>query len=99
MPTRPEASIVSMALAGRGRGEEAARMRGRALAWLRADLARGAALELIALQTALARWKLESDLAGARDAGALAALLADERAAWERLWADVAAIMAKGDAK
>jgi tetratricopeptide (TPR) repeat protein/predicted Ser/Thr protein kinase len=92
-------AACSAALAGRGRGEEAARMRGLALAWLRADLARGAALELIALQTALARWKFEADLAGVREAARLAALPAAERAAWERLWADVAAVLAKRDAK
>jgi serine/threonine-protein kinase len=92
-------AACSAALAGRSRGEEAARMRGQALAWLRADLARGATLEPIVLQMALARWKIESGLAGVRDAAGLAALPAAERAAWEKLWAEVGAALSKGDAK
>jgi hypothetical protein len=49
----------------------------------------------------LRHWQQDGDLAGLRDAAALAKLPAEERAACERLWADVAALLkkAEGEAK
>jgi hypothetical protein len=72
------------------------------LEWLRADLARKAR-ELEAgnppdrarLQEGLRGWQTSPDLAGVRDADALAALPAAERAEWRQLWADVAATQVK----
>jgi hypothetical protein len=85
-------------LAGRGSGEMAANLRRQALEWLRAQLARqaralegGTPQDRARLQEVLRGWQAIPDLAGVRDAGALAALPADERAEWEKLWADVAA--------
>jgi tetratricopeptide (TPR) repeat protein len=91
------------ALGGRGEGEEAARLRRQALGWLRADLARlarelegGTPQGRAAVQAALRHWQTDHALAGVRDAGPLAALPPAERAAWQQLWADVAATQALG---
>ena len=40
-------------------------------------------------------WQKDPDLAGIRDQEALAKLPPEERAAYERLWADVAALLKK----
>jgi hypothetical protein len=48
-----------------------------------------------AVQQALRHWQEDSDLAGIRDAAALAKLPAEERTACEKLWADVAALLQK----
>jgi serine/threonine protein kinase len=99
------------ALAGSGQGEEAsrlgpaerARLRRQALEWLRADLAawdehlkgrpgQGPSPEA---QKAFRIWQTASALAVVRDAEPLAALPADERAGWQRFWADVAQRLAK----
>ena len=47
------------------------------------------------VQEALRTWQTTPDLAGVRDAGALAALPAAERAGWEKLWADVTSTRAR----
>jgi hypothetical protein len=47
------------------------------------------------LEAALRIWQTTPDLAGVRDAGPLAALPSADRAAWQKLWADVAATLAK----
>src|SRR5262249_6472156 len=90
------------------RGEDAAklddkdkaRLRNQALDWLRADLAlrarqlgSGRPADRTAAQKALRHWQKDSDLAGIRDAAALAKLPAEERVAYERLWADVAELL------
>jgi tetratricopeptide (TPR) repeat protein len=73
-----------------------------ALEWLRADLAgrtrqleRGTPQDRVEVQIALHVWRSDRGLAGVRDAGRLAALPSEERAAWQQLWADVAALAAK----
>jgi hypothetical protein len=43
-------------------------------------------------------WRSEPALAGVRGAGRLAALPPAERAAWQQLWAEVAALAAKARA-
>ena len=48
-----------------------------------------------AVQRALPVWRSDPALAGVREAGPLAALPPAERAAWQQLWADVAAPAAK----
>jgi hypothetical protein len=50
-----------------------------------------------AAQRTLKHWQKDTDLAGLRDATALAMLPTDERAACERLWADVAALLKKAE--
>jgi serine/threonine-protein kinase len=105
-------AACAAALAGAGQGEDAAklddqeraRLRKQALDWLRADLAlrtkqleSGQPADLAAAQKALQYWQQHSDLAGIRDPAALAKLSADGRAACEKLWADVAALLKKAE--
>jgi tetratricopeptide (TPR) repeat protein len=100
------------ALAAAGQGEDAAqlddkekaRLRQQALDWLRADLALRTKQmrnwwpgEAAQARTALVHWQKDSDLAGLRDAAALAKLPAEERAACEKLWADVAALLKQAE--
>jgi hypothetical protein len=101
------------ALAGCGQGKDAAtidaqertRLRQRALAWLRANLVRYAQLvekrEVQAggmVRLRLRHWQHDADLAGVRDAAALAKLPDAERAEWQKLWADVDALLKKSGA-
>jgi hypothetical protein len=78
--------------------KEKARLRGQALAWLRADLvlwskqlSSGKAADRVAVQAKMQHWQKDEDLAGVRGKEALAALPEAERQAWEKLWAEVAA--------
>src|SRR5262249_62175720 len=88
------------ARAGRGRGGDAgsldaaerARLRLRALGWLRADLAAngkrletGGAEGRAAVRARLRQWQREPDLAGVRDGG-IAPLPPGERGAWSAFW-------------
>jgi tetratricopeptide (TPR) repeat protein len=101
-------AACSAALAAAGQGEDAARLddkqkarlRTQALDSLRADLAlrrqqleSGQPAGRAAVQRALRHRQKDSDLAGIRDKVALAKLPAEERAAWEKMWADVAALL------
>jgi hypothetical protein len=103
------------ALAGCGEGQEAAKLdnkersrwRQQALAWLQADLNMWSKqLESKAPQAPMRvrgkmlRWQQDRDLAGVRDAAALAKLPETERAAWSKLWAGVAEMLKRaGGAK
>jgi tetratricopeptide (TPR) repeat protein len=76
--------------------EAKAKLRERARRWLTAELATWTRLlesakgqERDAATQALAHWKRDPDLAGVRDAEALAKLPESERKAWQALWADV----------
>jgi tetratricopeptide (TPR) repeat protein len=104
----------SAALAAAGQGADAAklddtekaRLRKQALDWLRADLAlrtehleSGPPADRTAAQQALQHWQQDGDLAGLRDPDALGKLPAAERAAWEKLWADLAALVKKAGEK
>jgi eukaryotic-like serine/threonine-protein kinase len=93
-------AACAAALAGCGRGkddpppDESARaeLRGRALDWLRADLAlhrKQLDTAAAAARRALEHWRTDPDLAGVRDADALAALPAAERDDWRALWVEV----------
>jgi tetratricopeptide (TPR) repeat protein len=81
------------------------RLRRQALQWLRADLALYAkqmehsepAVKQ-AVRERLAHWQQDTDLASVRDRAALENLPEDERRPWRRLWADVAALLAKAGA-
>jgi tetratricopeptide (TPR) repeat protein len=97
-------AACAAALAGTGQGkdnpmpDDAARskLRSQALGWLQAELAAWAKLlesgpaqaRSVITQT-LQHWKQDSDLAGVRDADALARLPERERKEWLSLWADV----------
>jgi eukaryotic-like serine/threonine-protein kinase len=101
------------ALAAAGQGEDAAklgdaestRLRQQALDWLRADLAlytnqleSGKPADRAEAQRHLRHWQKDTDLAGIRDAAALAKLPADEQKACTQLWADVAALLKNANA-
>jgi serine/threonine-protein kinase len=98
------------ALAGCGEGKDGVgqgpmqrlRWRRQALTWLHADLrawqrllAREPVTARSAVAQTMARWLADTDFNGVRGADALARLPAEERAAWARLWADVADLLAR----
>jgi serine/threonine-protein kinase len=100
----------SAALAGTGQGErepplderEKAQWRKRAVEWLAADLARradqaraGTPAARAEVAQKLLHWKSDPDLAGIRDATAIAALPADQQAACRALWSEVDALLAR----
>jgi serine/threonine-protein kinase len=101
------------ALAAVGKGEDAkledrerARLRKLVLDWLRADLAlwaiqlqTGNPVGRTAVRQALLRWQRASDLAGLREALALAKLVAEEQEAFAQLWSAVAALLKKAEGK
>ena len=79
---------------------ERTRLRQQALDWLRADLTlrtkqldSGTPADRTAALWAVGNWQQDADLAGIRDAAALAKLPADEQKASTQLWADVAALL------
>jgi hypothetical protein len=99
-------------LAAAGQGNDAGKLdaRGRsalcqqALDWLRADfeawgkrLAGAMPSQRQAILQTLRPWQEDADLAGVSDDKALAALPAAERAAWKKLWADVADLARKAE--
>jgi tetratricopeptide (TPR) repeat protein len=100
------------ALAGRGRGQDAgglgvqkrAEWRKQARDWLRADLTWWTeALPTNprlgpSIQKQLRHWQTDADLAGVRDAEALASLPEAERAAWGELWGQVEALRRRAGA-
>jgi Flp pilus assembly protein TadD len=99
------------ALAGCGKGKdrpppaesERAALREQALEWLKADLAawselvaRGESAARSRARNMLQHWEHDGDLAGVRDASALAAALPGaEQARWRNLWADVDKLLAE----
>jgi WD40 repeat protein len=106
------ACAASLAAAGKGvdaaqfDDKERAHLRKQALDWLRVDLAlwteqleSGPPAARAAVQKTLKHWQQDPDLAGVRDAAALAKLPANERAAFTALWADVAALVKKAEEK
>ena len=102
-------AACAAARAGCGKGtdtpkdeEEQARLRQQALGWLRADLSasgRLAPTNPAAVRQRLQHWQQDADLAGVRDQDALAKLPADERTAWQKLWAEVEALRQRAQAK
>ena len=98
------------ALAGIGQGkddpppDDAARatLRSRAIEWLKAELDflsksldKKPAPGRPSIARILEYWKVDPDLAGVRDADALAKLPDKEQQAWQSLWADVEALLEK----
>ncbi|MFO0842677.1 MAG: tetratricopeptide repeat protein [Gemmataceae bacterium] len=104
------AAACAAALAGCGRGEDArdldpkdrARLRERALGWLRADLDFVRWVQGFepgkadpATGEKMRDWQRDSDFAGVRAKAALAGLPQAERQRWQKLWADVADTQAR----
>ncbi len=102
------ARCAALAAAGKGvdatrlDDKEQARLRQRALGWLRADLGFWSGLAgkddpraRQAVRQTLGHWQQDADLAGVRDKEALAKLPEAERKEWQKLWADVAALLEK----
>jgi eukaryotic-like serine/threonine-protein kinase len=103
-------AACAAALAGCGQGvdadkldaKERLRLRQQALDWLRADLAAWDAqlskqpdnVRPLLVKT-MQRWQADTDFAGVRGPDALAKLPEAERQAWQQLWADVAATLAR----
>jgi tetratricopeptide (TPR) repeat protein len=100
---RSNATVAAVQAAfGAGKAEarpsekDRAELRRQALSWLRADLGAWAKLAQsdqsarTNLQVALRHWQQVPALANVRDKEALAKLPETERAAWQKLWADVA---------
>jgi serine/threonine protein kinase/Flp pilus assembly protein TadD len=96
-------AACAAALAGCGQGQDAdklddaerAKLRRQTLDWLTADLAAWAKMADKAetrpkVQKSMQHWQQDPDLAGVRDAAALAKLPEAERAAWQKLWAGAA---------
>jgi hypothetical protein len=102
------ACAAALAAAGQGRDApkpddmERARLRRQALGWLQADLAlggkeaeKGTPQARAEVQKMLRHWQKDPDLAGVRQADALAKLPQAERAEWQKLWGEVAALLEK----
>jgi Tfp pilus assembly protein PilF len=96
------ASCGAGADAGKLDEPEKARWRKQALDWLRADLSLWAKqldstrpADRTTAQRTLRWWQNDKDLAGVREPAALAKLPESERQLWQKLWADVAALLAK----
>jgi eukaryotic-like serine/threonine-protein kinase len=98
------------ALAAAGQGEDARLLpdklchglRQQALAWLQADLSSYTKLAAGAdprvrdtIRRLLEHWQTDADLVSVREREALAELPEVERVAWDKLWTDVAALLAK----
>jgi hypothetical protein len=76
----------------------AAKLRGQALDWLKAELTVWHKEQTRpAIVKTLRQWQQESDLAGIRDQAALAKLPAAEQKALTQLWADAAALLKKAE--
>jgi serine/threonine-protein kinase len=105
-------AACSASLAASGQSEDAVKLdtreltqlRKQALDWLRADLAlqekqlaNGKLTERNDVIKRLGHWRKDTDLAGIRDAQALAKLPSEEQHAFAQLWADVAALLKKAE--
>ena len=111
---RYNAACASVLLAtvkgGRKTGDlddrERARLRRQALAWLRTILAayaaradKGDRASRQTVQKELAHWVKDAELASVREEKSLAVLPEAERATWQQLWADLAAVRKKAASK
>ncbi|HLW66474.1 MAG TPA: tetratricopeptide repeat protein [Gemmataceae bacterium] len=102
------ACFAALAAAGEGKdankltGQERAEFRKQALQWLRTDLALWSKQlesepEEVGpeVQREMTHWKQDGDLSGLRDMKSAEKLPPDERDAWQNLWKDVDALLAK----
>jgi serine/threonine-protein kinase len=107
-------AACAAALAGCGKGKDVGKLgeperrswRQQALDWLRADLAvwgptldKGNAQTRTRVQQVLRHWQTDADLAGVREPAELARLPAEERQTWQKLWADVDALLKRSERK
>jgi tetratricopeptide (TPR) repeat protein/serine/threonine protein kinase len=107
-------AACAAALAAAGQGEDAmkladeerTRLRQQALDWLRVDLAawtqvldKGPPQARQVLAQTLQHWQKDADFAALREKAALDKLPAAERDSWQRLWADVAALLQRAQEK
>jgi hypothetical protein len=107
-------AACSAALAALGEGRDnpppddaaKARLRQQAARWLKAELATWTGVlatadrqQRVAVTQTLAHWQQDTDLAGIRDVEALAKLPDGERQALGELWADVAKLRQKAEAR
>jgi serine/threonine-protein kinase len=107
-------AACSAAQAGCGQGQDKpqpddemrTRLHRQALDWLRADLAAwakqvetGKAQARAAAFRKLTLWREDPNLAGVRDPEELKRLPQEEREAWQKLWADVAALRQRAEGK
>ena len=105
------ACSAALAAAGKGDatkldGKERARLRRQALDWLRAELTSrakrlesGQPADRAEAAKRVANWQMDGDLVGIRDRAELDKLPQEERKAFARLWADVAALWNKAVGK
>ncbi len=106
------ACYAVLAAAGQGQDagklddKERASLRRQALDWLRADLAlrrkqvqTDKPADCAEVQQTLRHWQQDTDLAGIRDAAALAKLPAQEQKMFTQFWADVAALLKQSEEK
>jgi hypothetical protein len=106
------ACAAALAAAGRGKDEPSlddaarAKLRRQALDWLKTELAvwdkllaSGPPQDRPFIVRTLKHWQKDGDLAGIRDQAALDKLPADEKKAWTQLWADVAVLLKKAEAR
>ena len=102
------ACVASLAASGQGKDDPPpddvakSKLRAHALDWLKAELSAWKRVAMTigpgnteAVAKTLARWKADTDLAGVRDDSGLAKLSAEEQAAFQGLWADVDALLAR----
>jgi tetratricopeptide (TPR) repeat protein len=97
-------AACAAALAAAGKGLDAAKLpdeapvklRRQARDWLQADLGHyteqlqgGNAAAVLQIESRLSHWLADPDLAGVREAKALAELPEEEAGGWQKLWADV----------
>jgi tetratricopeptide (TPR) repeat protein len=105
-------AACSAALAGSGKGADAAqlddmeraRLRRQALTWLRGHMTLrvkrwGNPADRAILQGMVRYWQTDPQLASLRDPAAVAKLPADEQEACKKLWADAAALLKQAEAK
>jgi Flp pilus assembly protein TadD len=107
-------ATCAAALAAAGQGEDAAkvpdklqaRLRQQALGWLQEHLAawkkvgeKGTAQARALVEKTLQHWQQDPDLASLRDKAALAKLPEAERQAWQKLWAEVEAVVKRAQGK
>ncbi len=96
----------TQAAAVRPSDQERAGLRKQALDWLSADLRawrtlleKGPEKNRPAIAQQLAHWLEDTDLSGVRGPEALAKLPEAERRDWQKLWADIAATLARAEGK
>ena len=103
-------AACAAARAGGGKSKDApppddrdrAKLRGQALAWLRADLdshTKHLETEPAAVRSTLTHWTIDPDLATVREPAALANLPEAERKEWVALWTNVTALLESAKAK